>query len=207
MSKKNGRRGNTEKGRCESGVELFTPRRSVSVSRLCVFVFCASLCLGGLFSANAQSDGSQQNKTGRAGTFAITNARIVTVSGAVIENGTVVIQDGKIAAVGASVGVPANAERIDGTGLSLMTHPAIEETNVIGVPDDYRGEAPVAFIKLKAGQTVTEAEIKTFLSRHISKTEMPREVIFKDALPKTLIGKLSKKELRTEYAARKAAEK
>ena len=90
---------------------------------------------------------------------------------------------------------------------ALMTHPAIEETNVIGVPDDYRGEAPVAFIKLKAGQTVTEAEIKTFLSRHISKTEMPREVIFKDALPKTLIGKLSKKELRTEYAARKAAEK
>jgi long-chain acyl-CoA synthetase len=88
-----------------------------------------------------------------------------------------------------------------------MTHPAIEETNVIGVPDDYRGEAPVAFIKLKAGQTVTEAEIKTFLTRHISKTEMPREVIFKDALPKTLIGKLSKKELRTEYAARKAAQK
>ncbi|MEO8573339.1 MAG: amidohydrolase family protein [Pyrinomonadaceae bacterium] len=67
----------------------------------------------------AQSDGSQQNKTGRAGTFAITNARIVTVSGAVVESGTVVIQDGKIAAVGTGVTIPANAETIDGKGLSV----------------------------------------------------------------------------------------
>lgn len=83
-------------------------------------VFSASLCLGGLFSAvNAQSDGSQQNRTGRAGTFAITNARIVIVTGAVIENGTVVIQDGRIAAVGAAVSIPSGAEKIDGKGLSV----------------------------------------------------------------------------------------
>jgi hypothetical protein len=68
---------------------------------------------------SAQSDGSQQNKTGRAGVFAITNARIVTVSGAVIENGTVLIQDGRIAAVGAAVNIPANAEKIDGKGFSV----------------------------------------------------------------------------------------
>jgi imidazolonepropionase-like amidohydrolase len=68
----------------------------------------------------AQNDGSQQNQTGRAGTFAIVNARIVTVSGATIENGTVVIQNGKIAAVGANVSVPAGAERIDGKGLSVF---------------------------------------------------------------------------------------
>ena len=72
-----------------------------------------------LFTAEAQSDGSQQNVLGKAGTFAITGARIITVSGAVIENGTVIIQDGKIAALGASVNVPANAERIDGAGLSV----------------------------------------------------------------------------------------
>jgi len=82
-------------------------------------VFSASLCLGGVIAAFAQSDGSQQNKTGRAGTFAIVNARIVTVSGAVIENGTVVIQNGKITAVGAGATVPAGAERIDGKGLSV----------------------------------------------------------------------------------------
>ncbi len=83
--------------------------------RLCV----AFLLLSCFLSVNAQSDGSQQNKTGRAGTFAITNARIVTVSGAVIESGTIVIQDGKIAAVGAGISVPANAEKIDGKGLSV----------------------------------------------------------------------------------------
>ena len=86
---------------------------------------------------------------------------------------------------------------------ALMTHPAVEETTVIGVPDDYRGEAPIAFVKLMAGQTVSEAELKKYLTERINKIEMPREIIFKDALPKTLIGKLSKKELREEYATTK----
>lgn len=83
---------------------------------------------------------------------------------------------------------------------ALMAHEAVEETNVIGVPDDYRGEAPVAFVKLKPGKTVTEADLKHFIAERLNKIEMPKEIIFKDALPKTLIGKLSKKELRTEYA-------
>jgi len=87
---------------------------------------------------------------------------------------------------------------------ALMTHPAVDETNVIGVPDSYRGEAPVAFVKLHEGRTVTESELKKFLAEKINKLEMPREIIFKESLPKTLIGKLSKKELREEYANRKA---
>ena len=52
-------------------------------------------------------------------TYVIRNARIVTVSGAEIENGTVVISDGKIAAVGASVSAPAGAKEIDGNGLTV----------------------------------------------------------------------------------------
>ena len=68
----------------------------------------------------AQNDGSEQNQNGRAGTFAIVGARIVTVSGAVIENGTVLIQNGKIAAVGANVSMPAGVEKIDGKGLSVF---------------------------------------------------------------------------------------
>jgi imidazolonepropionase-like amidohydrolase len=68
----------------------------------------------------AQNDGSQQNVTGRAGTFAIVGARIVPVSGPAIDNGTVVIQNGRIAAVGANVSIPAGAERIDGKGLSVF---------------------------------------------------------------------------------------
>jgi long-chain acyl-CoA synthetase len=86
---------------------------------------------------------------------------------------------------------------------ALAEHPAVEENNVIGVPDQYRGEAPVAFVKLKTGATATEDELKKFLAERLNKLEMPREIIFKDALPKTLIGKLSKKELRQEYAEMK----
>ncbi len=88
-----------------------------SVSRL---FGSALLVLASAFLIVGQSDGSQQNKTGRAGTFAIVGARVVTVSGGVIENGTVVIQNGKITAVGANASVPAGAERIDGKGLSVF---------------------------------------------------------------------------------------
>jgi long-chain acyl-CoA synthetase len=85
---------------------------------------------------------------------------------------------------------------------AIQHHPAVEEVNVIGVPDEYRGEAPVAFIKLKDGQSVSELDLRKFLASTLNKIEMPKEFIFKDQLPKTLIGKLSKKELREEYAAR-----
>ena len=87
---------------------------------------------------------------------------------------------------------------------ALMAHEAVEETNVIGVADEYRGEAPVAYVKLKAGQAATEENLKKFLATRLNKIEMPKEIIFKDALPKTLIGKLSKKELREEYAQTRA---
>lgn len=83
-------------------------------------VFAAAFAVAILgVTSFGQSDASQQNRTGRAGTFAIVGARVVPVTGPVIENGTVVIQGGKIAAVGAGVSVPAGAERIDGKGLSV----------------------------------------------------------------------------------------
>jgi len=87
---------------------------------------------------------------------------------------------------------------------AIMTHDAVDEVNVIGVSDEYRGEAPVAYVKLKNGKSVTETELKSFLTEKLNKIEMPKQIIFKDALPKTLIGKLSKKELREEYSQMKA---
>jgi long-chain acyl-CoA synthetase len=86
---------------------------------------------------------------------------------------------------------------------ALLAHEAVDEANVIGVPDEYRGEAAVGFVKFKEGQSATEAELKKFIGERLNKLEMPREIIFKDQLPKTLIGKLSKKELRDEYKAMK----
>jgi long-chain acyl-CoA synthetase len=76
---------------------------------------------------------------------------------------------------------------------------------VVGIRDTYRGEAPKAFIKLKAGVTATEADIRTHLESKLSKIEMPGEIEFRDMLPKTLIGKLSKKELKAEEEARRKA--
>ncbi len=85
---------------------------------------------------------------------------------------------------------------------AIYEHPAVEEVTVIGIKDAYRGEAPKAFIKLKAGQTATAATILKHLEPKISKIEMPASIEFRDTLPKTMIGKLSKKELVAEEAQR-----
>jgi imidazolonepropionase-like amidohydrolase len=75
-----------------------------------------------LAAVSAQQIGnppSQQGVTFPRGTYAIRNARIVTLAGPEIENGTVVIRDGKIDAVGATVNVPAGAQSIDARGLTV----------------------------------------------------------------------------------------
>lgn len=84
---------------------------------------------------------------------------------------------------------------------AIYQHPAVEEVTVIGIPDTYRGEAPKAFIKLRDGQSATKEDIMTFLAPKLSKIELPSQIEFRDALPKTMVGKLSKKELRAELEA------
>lgn len=79
---------------------------------------------------------------------------------------------------------------------ALYEHPDVVEATVIGVPDPYRGEAPKAFVKLRDGAGATVDDLRAFLKDRISKIEMPRDIELRDELPKTLIGKLSKKELR-----------
>ncbi len=107
------------------------------------------MCAGLAFAASAsmaQSDGSQQNKTGKAGTFAIVGARIVPVSGPTIESGTVVIQNGKIAAVGAGAAVPSGAERIDGKGLTVFPGMIDAGTNLglVEIPQGLNASVDVA---------------------------------------------------------------
>ncbi|MGI9521268.1 MAG: long-chain-fatty-acid--CoA ligase [Hyphomicrobiaceae bacterium] len=81
---------------------------------------------------------------------------------------------------------------------ALYDHPMVEETTVIGVKDKYRGEAPKAFVKLRAGAKTTVSELRAHLEPKLSKIEMPTMIELRDELPKTMIGKLSKKELKAE---------
>ena len=81
---------------------------------------------------------------------------------------------------------------------ALYEHPAVAEVVVIGIKDAYRGEAPKAFVKLTEGKQATAAELIHFLKEKLSKLELPAEIEFRDELPKTLIGKLSTRELRAE---------
>lgn len=85
---------------------------------------------------------------------------------------------------------------------ALMQHPAISEAVVIGVPDDRREEAVKAFIVFKEGQKASQADITAFLKDKLVHYEMPRHFDFRDALPKTMIGKPDKKALKNEEAAK-----
>lgn len=89
---------------------------------------------------------------------------------------------------------------------ALYEHPAVAEAIVIGVDDPYRGQSPKAFVALRPGVPATKEEILDFLRARISKIEMPREIEFRDSLPKTLIGKLSKKELIEEERQKRSGQ-
>lgn len=89
---------------------------------------------------------------------------------------------------------------------AIYEHPAVKEVTVIGIPDDYLGEVPKAFMVLEEGASLSEAEIKDFLKPRLGKVEIPRAYEFRDELPKTMIGKLSRKELVAEERAKAAAD-
>ncbi len=88
---------------------------------------------------------------------------------------------------------------------ALYQHPAVAEAVVIGIADSYRGQAPKAFVTLRAGASATPDELQTFLKDYVSKIELPKLIDIRDALPKTAVGKLSKKELVAEESSRTPA--
>ena len=94
-----------------------------------------------LFAVTFQSSILIQAQRSALDTYAITNAKIVTVSGAEIERGTVVIRNGLIAAVGDKVTAPADARVIDGSGLTV--YPGLIDANTnLGLPEAAATPAP-----------------------------------------------------------------
>lgn len=84
----------------------------------------------------------------------------------------------------------------------LYQHPAVLEAAAIGVADSYRGESAKAFVVLKTGQSATAEELIAFCKQNLAPYKVPRSIEFRDALPKTMIGKILRRELAAEEKAK-----
>ena len=90
---------------------------------------------------------------------------------------------------------------------AVYKHPSVEEVAVIGIKDEYRGQSPKALIKLKAGAaSFTLKELQEFLKDRLGKHEMVQALEIRDSLPKTPVGKISKKDLYDEEERKTAAQ-
>ncbi len=78
---------------------------------------------------------------------------------------------------------------------AIITNPKVLEVGVAGVPDPYRGETVKAWVVLKPGETATEAEIKEWCKQHLAVFKVPTYVEFRETLPRTIVGKLLRREL------------
>jgi long-chain acyl-CoA synthetase len=80
----------------------------------------------------------------------------------------------------------------------LLRHPAVKEALVLGVADTYRGEVPRAYVTLQGEQVEDAAVLAEWLNARVGKHERVDQVVVRENLPKTLIGKLDRKALRAE---------
>jgi len=81
----------------------------------------------------------------------------------------------------------------------IMAHPAVAEAAVIGLPHPKWSERPLACVVLREGHTATKDEIVAFLDGRVAKWWVPDDVAFVDEIPKTSVGKFSKKDLRAHF--------
>lgn len=78
----------------------------------------------------------------------------------------------------------------------LGTHPGVAEVAVVGVPDEVRGQIVRAVVHLRAGETVTEQELKRFCQKRLANYKVPKQVVFVDTVPRTVDGAVDKDKLR-----------
>ncbi|MER3489931.1 MAG: long-chain fatty acid--CoA ligase [Meiothermus sp.] len=80
----------------------------------------------------------------------------------------------------------------------LYAHPAIQEACVVGVPDAYRGETVAAYIVLKPGMSLSQAELERYCRENLAAFKIPRIIEFRSELPKSAVGKILRRQLRDE---------
>jgi len=93
-----------------------------------------------------------------------------------------------------------NISSIEVEGI-LLRHPAVQEVAVVGLPHEKWGEAPHAFVVLKAGASATESEIREYVRERMAHFKAPQGVTFLSELPKTATGKVQKYVLRGKKSA------
>ena len=85
----------------------------------------------------------------------------------------------------------------------IMAHPAVAEAAVIAIPHPRWMERPLACVVLKADHAVDKAELQDFLAARVDKWGLPDDIVFLDEIPKTSVGKFSKRTLREQFAERR----
>jgi len=84
----------------------------------------------------------------------------------------------------------------------INAHPAVAEVSVAGIPDAKQGEAVKAWVVLAAGKTATAEEIQAFCKEKLVAYKIPKFVDFRSELPKTMVGKVLRRVLQEEEAAK-----
>ena len=84
----------------------------------------------------------------------------------------------------------------------MLTHPAVKEAAIVGIPDPVWGEVGVAAVVLRPGAALAEAELLGWMEDKVARYKLPKRVFFWDELPKSAYGKITKKILRAELEAR-----
>src|SRR5947209_4053829 len=130
---------------------------------------------------------------------ALTAVRMTVAAAAVHPDGYVEIRD-RLKDVIISGGENISSVEVEG---ALLRHPAVQEVAIVGLPHERWGEAPHAFVVLRAGASATEEELLEFARAHLAHFKAPHGVGFRTELPKTATGKIQKYVRRGVGAARR----